>query len=87
MKPKGLGRGLDALLGAEEAPGVKEGGVLEQVTRELTIEALPTEIPDSIQAVWNEPPVGLAAKSRLSHVPRTVPVATLPSLAATVISP
>lgn len=37
------------LTGAEDAPGVKEGGVLEHVTRELTIEALPTDIPDSIQ--------------------------------------
>jgi large subunit ribosomal protein L25 len=36
------------LTGAEEAPGVKEGGVLEQVHREITIEALPTDIPDSI---------------------------------------
>ncbi|HLM50167.1 MAG TPA: 50S ribosomal protein L25 [Solirubrobacteraceae bacterium] len=34
--------------GVEEAPGVKEGGVLEQVTREVNIEALPNEIPDSI---------------------------------------
>ena len=34
--------------GGEEAPGVKEGGVLEQVTREINIEALPTEIPDVI---------------------------------------
>ncbi len=37
------------LTGAEDAPGVKEGGVLEHVTRELAIEALPTDIPDSIQ--------------------------------------
>jgi large subunit ribosomal protein L25 len=37
------------LLGADEAPGVKEGGVLEQVTREVTIEALPNDIPDTIQ--------------------------------------
>src|SRR4051812_33643019 len=34
--------------GAEEAPGVKEGGVLEQVTHQLNIEALPTAIPDAI---------------------------------------
>jgi large subunit ribosomal protein L25 len=34
--------------GVEDAPGVKEGGILEQVTRELNIEALPTAIPDSI---------------------------------------
>lgn len=37
------------LVGVEDAPGVKEGGVLEHVTRELTIEALPTDIPDSLQ--------------------------------------
>ena len=36
------------LVGSEDSPGVKEGGVLEQVTRELTIEALPTDIPDVI---------------------------------------
>ena len=34
--------------GAEESPGVKEGGVLELPTQQLNIEALPTEIPDSI---------------------------------------
>jgi large subunit ribosomal protein L25 len=37
------------LLGVDDAPGVKEGGVLEQVTREVTIEALPNDIPDTIQ--------------------------------------
>jgi large subunit ribosomal protein L25 len=37
------------LTGVEDAPGVKAGGVLEQVTRELNIEALPNEIPDTIQ--------------------------------------
>ncbi len=36
------------LIGVEEAPGVKEGGVLEQITRELNVEALPTAIPESI---------------------------------------
>jgi large subunit ribosomal protein L25 len=34
--------------GAEEAPGIKEGGVMEQVTHQLNIEALPTDIPDFI---------------------------------------
>jgi large subunit ribosomal protein L25 len=36
------------LTGADDTPGVKEGGILEQLTRELNIEALPTEIPESI---------------------------------------
>jgi large subunit ribosomal protein L25 len=36
------------LEGAEISPGVKGGGVLEHVTREITVEALPTDIPDRI---------------------------------------
>ena len=36
------------LTGADEAPGVVEGGVLNQESRELNIEALPGDIPDSI---------------------------------------
>ena len=36
------------LTGAEQAPGHVEGGVLNQEARELNIEALPGDIPDSI---------------------------------------
>jgi large subunit ribosomal protein L25 len=36
------------LEGVQVAPGVKGGGVLEHVTREITVEALPTDIPDNI---------------------------------------
>jgi large subunit ribosomal protein L25 len=36
------------LEGIEDAPGVRASGVLEHVTREITVEALPTEIPDRI---------------------------------------
>lgn len=36
------------LEGAEASPGVKGGGVLEHVTREATVEALPTDIPDRL---------------------------------------
>jgi large subunit ribosomal protein L25 len=36
------------LVGAQEAPGVVEGGILNQEVRELNIEALPGDIPDSI---------------------------------------
>jgi len=39
---------LIELLGAEDAPGTKAGGTLEHVTREITIEALPTDIPEKI---------------------------------------
>ncbi|HST41898.1 MAG TPA: 50S ribosomal protein L25/general stress protein Ctc [Conexibacter sp.] len=37
------------LVNADDAPGIKTGGVLEQVTREINIEALPNEIPDTIE--------------------------------------
>jgi large subunit ribosomal protein L25 len=33
-----------------EAPGVKEGGVLTQVTREINVEALPGSIPEHLEA-------------------------------------
>src|SRR4051794_5207196 len=36
------------LVGGEDAPGTRDGGVLEQVTREITVEALPSEIPEAI---------------------------------------
>jgi large subunit ribosomal protein L25 len=46
------------LTGVEEAPGVKEGGVLEQITRELNVEALPTAIPESISHDVGEMQIG-----------------------------
>ncbi len=39
---------LIELEGGDEAPGVKQSGVLEHVTHEITVEALPAEIPDKI---------------------------------------
>jgi large subunit ribosomal protein L25 len=36
------------LVGTEDAPGVREGGVLSQVTRDVNVEALPMEIPEHI---------------------------------------
>ncbi len=37
------------LIGSDEAPGVVEGGVLSQGAIEINIEALPGDIPDSLQ--------------------------------------
>jgi large subunit ribosomal protein L25 len=33
-----------------DSPGAREGGVLQQVAREVTVEALPMEVPDRIEA-------------------------------------
>lgn len=46
------------LIGTEDAPGAKEGGVLEHVHRELAIEALPNDIPDTIQHDVSEMQIG-----------------------------
>ena len=55
------------LEGAEEAPGIKEGGVLEHVTHQLNIEALPTAIPDAI--VVDVSGLAIAATLHLSELP------------------
>jgi large subunit ribosomal protein L25 len=36
------------LIGGDDAPGVREGGVLSQPLRELNVEALPLEVPEHI---------------------------------------
>jgi large subunit ribosomal protein L25 len=46
------------LSGIDDAPGVKQGGVLEQITREVNVEALPTAIPESIQHEVGEMEIG-----------------------------
>ncbi len=53
--------------GIEEAPGIKEGGVLEQVTHQLNIEALPTAIPDYVPV--DASGMEIAATMHLSEVP------------------
>jgi large subunit ribosomal protein L25 len=37
------------LIGGEDAPGVREGGVLSQPLREVSVEALPLEVPERIE--------------------------------------
>jgi large subunit ribosomal protein L25 len=46
------------LTGIDDTAGVKEGGILEQLTRELNIEALPTAIPESIVHELGEMQIG-----------------------------
>jgi large subunit ribosomal protein L25 len=46
------------LEGATDAPGVKEGGVLEHVTREVTVSALPGDIPERLSADVSEMVIG-----------------------------
>jgi large subunit ribosomal protein L25 len=72
------------LTGVEEAPGVSEGGVLEHVTRELNIEALPTDIPESI--VVDVSGLDIAATMHLSEVTPPNGVTFLDDLDETLIA-
>ena len=72
------------LEGAEEAPGVKEGGVLEHVTRELNVEALPTEVPDRIVADVSG--LGVAETMTLASVTPPSGVTLLDDLEETVVA-
>ena len=76
------------LIGADDAPGIKEGGVLEQVTRELTVEALPTDIPDAIQHDVSELRVGDTVTLDAITPPASVTLVDDPeSVVATVTPP
>ena len=46
------------LVGAEESPGVREGGVLEHVTRELTVEALSNDVPEALEVDVSQMVIG-----------------------------
>jgi large subunit ribosomal protein L25 len=75
--------------GVEESPGVKEGGVLEQVTHQLNIEALPTDIPEAV--VVDVSGMEIAATMHLSEVtpPRGVTFLDDPeeTIIATIVVP
>jgi len=72
------------LEGAEDAPGVREGGVLEHVTREVLVEALPTDIPDRIMA--NVAEMGVAETMTLDAVSAPAGVEIVGELAETVVA-
>jgi large subunit ribosomal protein L25 len=46
------------LAGGDDAPGVREGGVLSQVLREVSVEALPLEVPEHIEVDVSELEIG-----------------------------
>ena len=72
------------LTGADDAPGAKEGGVLEQITRELNIEALPTAIPESI--VHDVSRMEINDTITLAHVSAPEGVTLLDDLEETVVA-
>jgi large subunit ribosomal protein L25 len=72
------------LEGADEAPGIKEGGVLEHITHQLNILALPTDIPDTIHVDVSG--LEIAATMHLSDVAAPEGVEFLDDLEETIIA-
>jgi large subunit ribosomal protein L25 len=70
--------------GVDDAPGIKEGGVLEHVTHQLNIEALPTAIPEAI--VVDVSGMEIAATMHLSEIKAPEGVEFLDDLEETIIA-
>ena len=67
-----------------EPVGVKEGGVLSQVTNELNVEALPMEVPEHLDADVSE--LGIGDSLRLSSITAPDGVTLLDDLEETVLA-
>jgi large subunit ribosomal protein L25 len=75
------------LIGVEDAPGVKEGGVLEHVTRELTIEALPNDIPDSLKHDVSQMQIGDTLTLEALVAPTTIKLLDDPETVIATLTP
>ncbi|HET8893835.1 MAG TPA: 50S ribosomal protein L25 [Gaiellaceae bacterium] len=60
------------LIGGENAPGVKEGGVLSQPLREVNVEALPLEVPEHLELDVSRMAIGDNLRIADLHVPEGV---------------
>ena len=75
------------LIGGDESPGVREGGVLEQVTREIEIEALPTDIPDVLHYDVSELQINDTVTVEALETPSDVTVLTDAEAVLATLSP
>jgi len=76
------------LVGGEDAPGVREGGVLSQPLRELNVEALPLEVPEHIDLDVSHMEVGGTLRIADVSVPDGVKLLDDPeTVVATVTAP
>jgi large subunit ribosomal protein L25 len=75
------------LTGVDDAPGTKDGGVLEQQLRELNIEALPNDIPDSLTHDVSEMQIGDTLTLDAVTAPATLTLLDDPETVVATLSP
>jgi large subunit ribosomal protein L25 len=76
------------LVGGEDAPGVREGGVLSQPLRELNVEALPLEVPEHLELDVSHMAMGETLRLADIVVPDGVTLLDdLETVAATITAP
>jgi large subunit ribosomal protein L25 len=75
------------LVGGDDSPGIRDGGVLEHVTRELTIEALPNDIPDSLSHDVSAMEIGDTITLEALRPPSTVTLLDDPETLIATLSP
>jgi large subunit ribosomal protein L25 len=76
------------LVGGDDAPGVREGGVLSQPLRELSIQALPLEVPERIELDVSGMEIGGTLRASDVSVPDGVTLLDDPeTVVATVTAP
>jgi large subunit ribosomal protein L25 len=72
------------LIGTEDAPGIREGGVMSQPTTEINLEALPMEVPESIEVDVSD--MAMGDTLRLESIPTIDGVTFLDDPQETVIA-
>jgi large subunit ribosomal protein L25 len=75
------------LTGIDDAPGTKEGGVLEQPLRELNIEALPNDLPDLLTHDVSEMQIGDTLTVEALAVPGSLTLLDEPETVVATLSP
>ena len=74
------------LVGVEASPGIRFGGILEQITREVTIEALPNEIPELVTADASSLEIGDTLFVESIEAPEGVEVISDPTAVVATVS-
>jgi large subunit ribosomal protein L25 len=70
-----------------ESEGVKEGGVLSQVNREVLVEALPMEVPDRLELDVSRMMIGDSLRVSDLRVPEGVKILTEPEAVLGTVTP